>query len=304
MRTILSELKASLLRNTTMTIALIVTMSVSLLLASLGFLFKAQADRTEEYFGDRLQLQVNTCTRNSPQTTCTGGKATSKQLKAIEKALESHPEVKSVDVRTPDDNFAQAKAVYGQSETGKQQLETLSAESFPFSYYVTLKDPQKFDGVKAQVEQMDGVGSVNSLRQLLGPLFEMLDKLRWAAIGVSVLLILAAILQVSNTIRMTAYARRREIGIMRLVGASSWHIQMPFILEAAFAGLISAALSALGLAAFMKYVVYDYLRERLGEVTAWVRWDDSYQVMAITTILALALALIPTFLLTRRYLDV
>ena len=93
---------------------------------------------------------------------------------------------------------------------------------------------------------MDGVGNVNSLRSLLGPLFEMLDKLQWAALATAALLIFAAILQVSNTIRMTAFARRREIGIMRLVGASSWHIQAPFILESRVAALISAAVGAAG----------------------------------------------------------
>ena len=92
---------------------------------------------------------------------------------------------------------------------------------------MTLKDADKYDGVVSQVSGMDGVGNVNSLKKLLGPLFELLDKMKWASLGVAALLIVAAILQVSNTIRMTAYARRREIGIMRLVGASSWHIQLP-----------------------------------------------------------------------------
>ncbi len=137
---------------------------------------------------------------------------------------------------------------------------------------MTLKDPQKYDGVVSQVSGMDGVGNVNSLQELLGPLFEILSKMRWASLGTSLLLMVAAILQVSNTIRMTAYARRREIGIMRLVGASSWHIQLPFILESMLAALISAALAAAGLAAFMYFVVYGYLRDTLGEITTWVRW--------------------------------
>ena len=169
---------------------------------------------------------------------------------------------------------------------------------------MTLKDPQKFDGVVSQVSGMDGVGNVNSLRELLGPLFEILSKMRWAALATSLLLIVAAILQVSNTIRMTAYARRREIGIMRLVGASSWHIQLPFILESMLAALISAALAAAGLAAFMYFVVYGYLRDTLGEITTWVRWQEAGVVMGYTTVLALLLALVPTLVMTRKYLDV
>ena len=304
MRNILSELRASLSRNTSMTISLIVTMTVSLLLAAIGLLMQAQAERTEQFFGDRLQLQVNLCTDNSPAATCVGGAATDQQREAVQEALSTNPEVRSFDVRTPADNYERAQEVLGQSESGRQQLETVGPESFPESYYVTLEDPQRFDGVVSQVSGMDGVGSVNSLRELLGPLFEILGNLQWVAITISVLLVVAAILQVSNTIRMTAYARRREIGIMRLVGASSWHIQLPFVLESLLAALISAALAAAGIAAFMYVVVYGYLRTTLDQLTTWIRWQDAALVMGYTTVLAVLLALIPTLVMTRKYLDV
>lgn len=304
MRNILSELRASLTRNTSMTISLIVTMTVSLLLAAIGLLMQAQAERTEQFFGDRLQLQVNLCTDNSPAATCVGGAATDQQRDAVQEALSSNPEVRDFEIRTPADNYERAQEVLGQSESGRQQLETVGPESFPESYYVTLEDPQEFDGVVSQVSGLDGVGSVNSLRELLGPLFEILGNLQWVAITISVLLVVAAILQVSNTIRMTAYARRREIGIMRLVGASSWHIQLPFVLESLLAALISAALAALGIAAFMYVVVYGYLRTTLDQLTTWIRWQDAALVMGYTTVLAVLLALIPTLVMTRKYLDV
>ncbi len=304
MRTTLSELKTSLSRNKSMTVSLVVTMTVSLLLAALGLLMQSQAERTERYFGDRLQLQVNLCTKNSPRATCLGGVATDDQKAAVKEALNTNPEVKSFDIRTPAENYEQARELLGQTDTGKKQLETLGPTAFPESYFVTLKDPQEFDGVVSQVSGMDGVGNVNSLRKLLGPLFEILTKMQYAAIGTALVLVIAAILQVSNTIRMTAYARRREIGIMRLVGASSWHIQLPFVLESLLAALISAALAAIGLGAFMYVVVYGYLRDSLGQITTWVRWQESLLVMGYTTVLALLLALVPTLVMTRKYLDV
>jgi cell division transport system permease protein len=304
MRSILSELWASLSRNTSMTVSLVVTMTVSLLLAALGLLIQAQADRTERYFGDRLQLQVNLCTKNSPAATCIGGAASDEQKSNVEAALKRNPEVKRFDIRTSAENYEQAKQLLGQTETGRKQLETLGPEAFPQSYFVTLADPQKFDGVVSELSGMDGVGNVNSLRKLLGPLFEILEKMRWAALGTSLLLIIAAILQVSNTIRMTAFARRREIGIMRLVGASSWHIQLPFVLESLLAAIFSALLAAGGLALFMYVVVYGYLRDTLGQITTWVRWQDAFVVAGWTTALAAALALVPTLVMTRKYLDV
>ncbi len=300
----IKELTSGLTRNKSMSISLIVTMSVSLMLASLGLLIQSQADRTEKYFGDRLQLQVNLCTKNSSGPQCLGGVATDEQKSAVRKALDTNPQVRTFDIRTPADNYAQARALLGQTDTGRKQLETLGPEAFPESYFVTLKNPREFDGVVSQVTGMDGVGSVNSLREILGPLFTMLSKMRIAALGTSLLLIIAAILQVSNTIRMTAYARRREIGIMRLVGASSWHIQLPFILESLVAALLSAFLAAAGLGAFMYFVVYHYLRDTLGQITTWVGWSDAITVMGYTTVLALLLALIPTLVMTRKYLDV
>lgn len=304
MNTTLRELGASLSRNKSMTISLVVTMSVSLVLAALGLLIQAQADRTEQFFGDRLQLQVNLCTQNSPAETCLGGAATDAQREAVQEALRDNPQVKSFEIRTPQENFEKAREVYGQSETGRRQLETLGPDSFPESYFVTLVDPQKFDGVVSQVSGMDGVGSVNSLRELLGPLFEILDKMQYAALGASVLLIFAAVLQVSNTIRMTAHARRREISIMRYVGASSWHIQLPFMLESLLGALISAVLAGAGLIAFTQFVVYGYLRTTLGQITTWVGWGETLQVIGYTSLLAVVLALVPTLVMTRKYLDV
>jgi cell division transport system permease protein len=304
MRTIFSELLTSLSRNKSMTISLVVTMTVSLLLAAMGLLIQEQADRTERYFGDRLQLQVNLCTKNSPSATCIGGAASPAQKKAVQEALTSNPEVKSFDIRSPRENYEQAQVLLGQTDTGRKQLETLGPEAFPESYFVTLADPQKYSSVVSELSGMDGVGNVNSLRKLLGPLFEILRILRLGALVISLFLIVAAILQVSNTIRMTALARRREIGIMRLVGASSWHIQLPFVLESMLAALISAFLAASLLVAFMWFVVYGFLRDTHGQLTTWVRWQEALVVIGWTTALAMALALIPTLVMTRKYLDV
>lgn len=303
-RTALADLGVSLSRNKSMTISLVVTMTVSLLLAALGLLMQSQADRTERYYGDRLQVQVNLCTELSPSANCVDGAASDADREAVEAVLDQNPEVKTFEIRTPEQNFEKAKAVYNQNATGRKTLDTLTVEAFPQSYNVTLVDRDDSDGLQSELSGMKGVDSVSSLKQLLGPLFELLDKMRWAALGTSLVLIVAAVLQVSNTIRMTAYARRREIGIMRLVGASSWHIQLPFLLESLVAALASAALACAGLAAFMKFVVYGYLRDNLGTITTWVSWSESAVVMGWTVVLALVLALVPTLVMTRKYLDV
>src|SRR5699024_7851037 len=129
-RNIFAELRTGLRRNFSMTVSLVVTMSVSLMLASLGLLIQSQADRTEQYFGDRLQLQVNMCTQNSPGSNCLGGRASEEQRSAVEDALQSNPEVESYSTKTPKENYKQAKQFLGQTETGRKQLKALGPDSF------------------------------------------------------------------------------------------------------------------------------------------------------------------------------
>ncbi|UPK76212.1 permease-like cell division protein FtsX [Nocardioidaceae bacterium SCSIO 66511] len=302
---VFSELGTNLRRNVSMSVSLVVTMTVSLLLASLGLLLQQQADHTEERFGNELQVQVVMCTENSRSSNCLGGAATDEQADAVQKALEDNPAVESVEFRSSQEFLEILRETYRQGdEIDDEILKGLNAKDFPASYFVTMHDPDDHEEVESQVEGMNGVASTENLRDLLGPLFSILDYIRWAAIGVALLLVIAAVLQVSNTIRMTVYARRREIGIMRLVGASTWHIQMPFILESLVAALVSAGLACAGLAAFMKFVVYGQAREKLSQMTLWVDWSDAGTVAIYTVCFAILLALIPTLVMTRKYLKV
>jgi cell division transport system permease protein len=102
---------------------------------------------------------------------------------------------------------------------------------------------------------------------------------------------------------LAAFARRREIGIMRLVGASSLYIQLPFLLEAFVAAVIGVGLAALSVLAFMWVVIYRTLRPT-SNIVAWVDWGDGITAIAYITVIGLALTLIPTLVMTRKYLKV
>jgi RNA polymerase sigma factor (sigma-70 family) len=117
------------------------------------------------------------------------------------------------------------------------------------------------------------------------------------------LLLIAAILQVANTIRMAAFARRKEIGIMRLVGASNLYISLPFLMETLVAALVGIGLSALTLLAFMYFVIYGKLRPS-SNIVEWVDWQDAYVAIAGIAILGFLLTLFPTLVMTRKYLKV
>lgn len=302
---IFTELGTGLKRNVSMVVALIVTTFVSLTLVGFGLLVKTQADQTEDFFGDRLTVQVILCSDSSATGTCVNGAVTDDQRDDIEAALDQNSEVKSVRYQSSQVTYEKAKELYSQTAAGARAFEFTTPERFSASYFVVLQDPQDFDSVQSEMTGMDGVEDVVTLSGALKLLYSSLDRLQWAALGVAALLVLAAVLQVSNTIRLTAYARRREIGIMRLVGASSWHIQLPFILESLIAAMFAGVLAVGALAAMMQFGIKEgVLNSDLATITTWVGWDETMVVGALTLGLAVLLGLLPPLLLSRKYLDV
>lgn len=301
---VLSELGTGLRRNVSMTVSLVVTLAVSLSLVGVGLLLQTQIVTTEDYWGDQLQIQVELCGPNSLEGTCIDGTATDAQQADIEDVITGNDQVESYEYESSREAYDRAKEIFGQSSTGRRLFETTTPESFPASFFVTLQDPTEIDALASEMQGLPGVSQVRDLRDVFGWLYDVLGKLRWVALAVAGALMLAAILQVANTIRLAAYARRREIGIMRLVGASQWHIQLPFVLESLLAAVVGAAVACGVLVGFMYFFVRGYLTERLATITPWVDWGDAIFAGTVTVAFALVVAVIPTLVMTRKYLDV
>ena len=144
----------------------------------------------------------------------------------------------------------------------------MTAADMPQSYWITLKDPKKFEGVTSAVVGLDGVSQIRDLRETLKPLYEWLGALKYGSWGIAGFLLLAALLLVANTIRLAAFARRKEIAIMRLVGASTLYIALPFLLEALVTAAIGVALAGGALGAFMYFGVH----ERIADSISFMPW--------------------------------
>jgi len=302
--TVLSEAATGIRRNLSMTVSLVVTLVVSLSLVGVGLLLQMQIRTTEAYWGDRLQIQVELCSPNSLEGTCIDGTVTDAQQQRVATMIEASSEVESYEFQSSVDAYDRAEQTFGQSNTGRRLFEALTPASFPASFYVTLEDPTQIDALADELTGLSGVAQVVDLREFLDPLYQVLGQMRWVALGVAGVLMLAAVLQVANTIRLAAFARRREIGIMRLVGASSWHIQLPFVLESLLAAVVGAAVACGVLAAFMYFLVEGFLTERLNRITPWVDWDDAVLAGSLTMVFAVVVAVTPTLVMTRKYLDV
>ena len=116
----------------------------------------------------------------------------------------------------------------------------------PQSIWITLKNPNQFRDVESSVVGLDGVSRVQDVHKILKPIFNTISWLKWGSFWTALVLVIAALLLVANTIRLAAFARRREIGIMRLVGASTLYIALPFLLEAVVTAVIGVALAGAG----------------------------------------------------------
>ena len=299
-----SELGNGLKRNVSMTVAVVVTIFVSLTLVGMGLLLNAQAHKAESYWGSKLQITVFLCNQNSATPNCVNGEVTPAQKASIQKVLGDNNEVASYRLQSKQEAYDKWKEAYvSGNDTERRVYQSIKPSDMQESYWVQLRNPEKFQGIKSAVQGLPGVNTVRDLREVLKPIYFWMNVFQWGAISIAAFLVVAAILQVGNTIRLAAFARRREIGIMRLVGASSLYIQLPFLMESLVAALVGVGLAAGALVLFMWVVIYGTLRPS-SNIVAWVDWGNAAWAIAAIAVIGLALTLLPTLVMTRKYLKV
>ena len=300
MRHTFRETWSGIRRNLAMTIAVIVTMGVSLSLFGAGLLTSMEVDLVKGRWYDKIEISVFLCTEHTQGGTCEEGKDTTEaQREDILAALEANPEVERVFYESKEEAFEEFERVFADSPI----LGSRTADQMQDSFRIKLKNPENYQGVVAEASGLQGVQNVQDLHKVLDPMFRWLGALKWATIGMSVLLLLAAGLQIVNTIRMAAYTRRREIGIMRLVGASNFYILLPFLLESLIAGIVGVVVAAISLVIGHWFVIVRGAQTSI-QALPWI--DRSHLLSAILAIavVGIALAIVPTLLATRKYLRV
>lgn len=300
LRYVFTELASGLRRNLSMHIAVILTLFVSLTLVGLGVLLNQEAHRVADRWGSQLQITVYLCTNQDANPACTSA-VTSAQKQAIEKVVSSNAQVSTYHTESQQQAFDKLKAQFPGKYDGPHS--PITAADMPQSVWITLKDPNQFRDVESSVVGLDGVSRVQDVHKLLKPIFATISRLKWGSLGTAFFLVLAALLLVANTIRLAAFARRREIGIMRLVGASTLYIALPFLLEAVVTAILGVAFAAVALGAFMKFGVKDQLSTDLSFIP-WVGSSDFALSLTVIAVLGPLLTLIPTLVLTRKYLKV
>ncbi len=298
---ILSEALSGLRRNASMVISVVLVTFVSLTFVGAAVLMQMQISQMRSFWVDRAQVAVYMCTDISSQAqTCSAGAATQEQVDEVRAKLEGDalaPLVRSV-------TFLDNEAAYQEllALVGEEDASVVTADQVNETFRVTLVDQTQSDVIIEAFSGMEGVEEVADQLQYLEPLFSALTVATYIAVGIAGLMLIAAVLLIATTIRLSAYARRREIGIMRLVGASNRFIQTPFILEGVFAALLGSLLASGAVIAGVQFGVNGYLRQRIPFVTTWVGMGDAWVVVPIIVGIGAVLAALSAGFAIRRWL--
>jgi cell division transport system permease protein len=297
-RFLFSEVRIGLRRNLTMTFAVIVTTAISLSLLGVGLLANAQVTAMKDYWYDKIEVSVYLCGSLSDTPSCVGGIVTPEQRLSIKSDLDALPVVQSVFYESQSEAFVRFQERFKDSAIAQN----VTPDQLPESFRVKLKDPTQYAVVVSAFSGRPGVDVVQDQRSILEKFFKLLNVLRNGALLVGLFSVLTAGLLISNTLRIAAFNRRRETGVMKLVGASSWSIQLPFLLE----GIISALIGwifATGLLAGLKSVIDSNVAPLL-TFTNFFGWNEVWIASAWLLVTGFGVSMIASLVTLRRYLKV
>lgn len=231
-RYILRETAHSMKRNPWLSIASVLTVMVSLVILGFSVFFLANASNMAKSF--ESQLEIATFVQSS---------ATPAQVQALQSQIQGMPGVASVTIVTKD----QALIDFGKTMGGSQSnLVTDLGGTNPFPDKLTVKatDPQNVKALADTMSALPGVDKVRYGQGYVDKLLKFTQWLRWIGLGVVAAFGIAAIVLISINVKMNVFSRRREIQIMKLVGASNSFVRWPFLIEGMALGLVGGALAA------------------------------------------------------------
>ena len=299
---IMSEVGSGLRRNVAMVISVVLVTFISLTFVGAAILLQMQIGQMKGYWYDRAQVAVYMCTATSNDSHCNLAEATKAQKDAVSTQLKSpilSGLVKSVSFQNHDQVYGQYKIQF-KDATGS---DFVTPAFLPETFWINMKDPSQSEVISDSIGSLAGVEQVVDQRKYLDPIFSALNAASLTAVGVAALMLVAAVLLVATTIRLSAFSRRREIGIMRLVGASNRFIQTPFVLEGVISALIGSVLASAAVVAIVKFFVQGYLGSQAAD-TPFIGMQEVFIVVPILLILAIVLAAASASFAISRYLKV
>lgn len=299
---VFSEIGQGLRRNVAMVISVILVTFVSLTFVGTASLLQLQIGQMKNYWYDRAQVAVYLCSQVSAADICPQGEATDALKTEVEEKLKSATLAPYIE-KYYFENHEQAYANFQEQFKGNSVAKYVTAEQLNETFWVNLKDPNQSQVITESFSGVAGVEEVRDQRSYLDQIFSILNAASLAAISIASLMLVSAALLISTTIRLSAFSRRRELGIMRLVGASNFYIQLPFILEGVVAAAIGSVLAGGAVLAIVQFFVQGFLAQQM-PFTSFVGLADGLLVVPILVGAGILLASLASGLAIRRYLKI
>lgn len=283
LRFIFSEVGKGLSRNRAMSVAVILVTYVSLLFVGIAGLSQMQVSKMRTDWYDKIEVSVYMCAIDDRSENCNGAEATEEQIAAVRARLDSQEMgqyVQQYYEESKEEAYENFVKLNGDSNLGQWT----TPDMLQVSFRIKLVNPEQYSVVKEEFSGTAGVSEVRDQREVVEPLFRVLGAARTAALGLGAIMVVAAILLISTTIRLSAMSREQETQIMRYVGASNLFIQAPFMIEGALAALVGAALAIGSLFAGVHFVVQGWMAPAF----KWTNFIGMSEVAIMTPVLILA----------------
>lgn len=293
-RYILQEAGTGLLRNRMMSLAVVLSVAVSLTLLGASVLLSDQVRLVTGEWTGKIEVSIFLCDgRTCPEITA-------EQQEELREALENTPLVREVFFESKQEAFANFRE---QFQDQPELAESVTSDALPASFRVKLVDPERVDVIQSRFEAWPGVEEIVDQRELVDSFLSFANAIQNSALGIAGIQLVAASVLIANTIRVTAFARREQISIMKLVGASNWYVRLPFVLEGVIAGTLGA-LVAISLLAGGVPLVTDFLSENISFITAFVGREDVLVASPLLLGVGVGIAALSSVAALWRFLDV
>ncbi|HEX9891985.1 MAG TPA: permease-like cell division protein FtsX [Actinomycetota bacterium] len=287
-RYFLRETLTALRRNALVAFAAVSTMFISLFLFGGSLLVQKQVDLMVGEWGRKVEVSVFLREDVSGE-----------QVDALGREVAGFPEVERVFFESRQQAFQRFQRLFRDSPT---LVENVDVEAMPQSYRVKLTDPGKFAVIRARLAGQPAIDEIRDEQAVVKKLLVVTEVLRTGVMGIAIIMLIAAAGLIGNTVRMAVFARRKEIAIMKLVGATNWFIRVPFILEGAIGGLAGAFMAIASLFA-MKAMFIDPLRGEI-QFTPWVGTTAIMATIPWIIGAGVLMAVVASLFAMRRFLEV